>query len=203
METVESVVLDSRSEVVATGGGYEEGSWQTIIDVQRCSECAAPTFARYGWLDPFYDAPDQAHDWAILYPPQRDVEALPERVRHRYVAMLELAYAPDAFAVRAGRLLEAVCSSQGVDKTRGDLNRRIIALVAEGNLPSALAAQAHLVRNYRNLGGHDDDLEVDAGDVPLIRGFVEALLDFLFWGPAELSRANTALEKRRAALKSG
>lgn len=66
-------------------------------------------------------------------------------------------------------------------------------------MPAGLADQADLVRKYRNIGGHDDDIEVDADDVPLIRGFVDALLEFFYWGPAKLARGREALARRRTA----
>jgi hypothetical protein len=135
-----------------------------------------------------------------LYPERRDLDDLPERVSARYTAMLELLHAPDAFAVRAGRLLETVCADQGVERTKEhrDLALRLDALVARGDVPKPLADQAHLVREYRNLGGHDAEMEVEDQDVPLIRGFVESLLDFLCWSPANLSRVNTEFKQRKA-----
>ena len=109
-----------------------------------------------------------------------------------------LQHEPDAFAVRAGRLLEAVCREQGV--THGKLYDRLTKLADSGDLPLALADQAHLVREYRNLGGHDSDLGVEEADVALIRGFVEALLDFFYWGPAKLARGRAELQARLDAL---
>ncbi len=37
-------------------------------------------------------------------------------------------------------------------------------------------------------------------DLPLIRDFVEGLLEFLYWGPAKLQRGTEALIERRAQL---
>lgn len=65
-------------------------------------------------------------------------------------------------------------------------------------MPKALTDQAHLVRKYRNLGGHAGAWEVKEQDVPLIRGFVEALLDFLYWGPANLEQVNAEFKRREA-----
>ncbi len=126
-----------------------------------------------GWQDP------ADIDYRPLYPEAMDATDLPERVRQRYRAMLELTHAPDAFAVRAGRVIEAVCADQGV--VRGTLDDRLRLLVSEREVPAALVDQAHLVRRYRNVGGHDDDIEVEAEDVPLLRDFVEALLEFFYW----------------------
>ena len=185
--------------MIRSGAGVVDAEWQTVIDVMECSICHGPTFARYGWLDPWFDSPEDARDYTVLYPRQHEVADLPNRVALRYSQMLELLFAPDAFAVRAGRVLEAVCSDQGFKK--GDLNDRLNDLANSGALPHALADQAHLVRKYRNLGGHDADLEVEEADLGLIRDFVEALLEFLYWGPAKLARGNAQLRSRLSAAK--
>ena len=112
--------------------------------------------------------------------------------------MLELAYEPDAFAMRAGKVLEAICSDQGYVK--GNLGPRLDKLIADDRLPQALGDQAHLVREYRNIGSHDDgSLDVETEDVPLIRDFVESLLDYLYWRPAKLQRVKSANERRRVS----
>jgi Domain of unknown function (DUF4145) len=114
----------------------------------------------------------------------------PERVRDRYEKMLELQHAPDAFAVRAGRSLEAVCADQGVhpktDKN-AELSQRLDQLVKRAEVPKALTDQGHLVRKYRNVGGHNGTWEVQDQDVPLIRASLSPSgLPLL--GPANLAR---------------
>lgn len=66
-------------------------------------------------------------------------------------------------------------------------------------MPAPLVSQAHVVYTYRNYGGHVKEFEVEEGDVPLIRWFIDALLDFLYRGPAELARVSGALGDRKAA----
>jgi hypothetical protein len=211
LEAVKHVTIESREDLAQTGPHLRdvmEVKYQTVIEVARCRSCRQPSFTEYHWVDEFFESEEDALDVRCLFPPPRHDGDLPERVRKRYVDMLELLHAPDAFAVRAGRLLEAVCLDQGIGRVhpngnRLDLANRLDLLVSKGHVPKALAAQAHLVRDYRNLGGHDEDLEPNADDVPLIRGFVESLLDFLYWGPAKLARGSADLEARRKALKAG
>jgi hypothetical protein len=202
VESVKSVVIDSDATVVTINDREEvPAEWQTLVDVKRCTACGGPTFTTYRWLDPFFDTPEDARDEVTVYPPQHELTDLPARVLTRYEGMLELQAHPDAFAVRAGRLIEAICADQGV--TTGQLYRRLTDLAARGDLPKALADQAHLIREYRNLGGHDAELEVQAADVPLIRSFAEALLEFFYWGPAKLGRGAANLQRRRDALNAG
>jgi hypothetical protein len=196
------VVLSSENDTIQVGGYLQEITTQQIAQISRCTGCDNLTLETYAWVDEMMDPEDVTlHQ---LYPQERSFVDLPERVRSRYEAMLELQHAPDAFAVRAGRLLEAVCADQGVPKSKEHpaLDHRLKALVTRGGVPSALTDQALLVKDYRNLGGHDDAWEVEEEDVPLIRKFVESLLDFLYWGPADLARVSAAFVKRETEAHS-
>lgn len=178
--------------------GVDEVDRQVRLVVFRCERCHEATIMQYTYLDGFSD-PSDFDGFHQVFPEVRDLEDLPHRVRERYLQLLELMYEPDAFAMRAGKLLEAVCSDRDIKS--GTLEKRLDKLVAGGDLPQALVDQAHLVRDYRNLGGHDDDLEVEAADAPLIRAFIESLLDYLYAGPARLERGRASLQRRKAKLK--
>jgi Domain of unknown function (DUF4145) len=196
-EHVGRVVLSTKSDTVQVGGYLQEITTQQIAQISRCTGCDNLTLETYTWVDEMMDPEDVTlHQ---LYPQERSFADLPERVRARYEAMLELQHAPDAFAVRAGRLLEAVCADQGVhpktDKN-AELSQRLDQLVKQVGVPKALTDQAHLVRKYRNVGGHDNAWEVEDQDVPLIRRFVESLLDLLYWGPANLARVTAEFKRR-------
>lgn len=52
------------------------------------------------------------------------------------------------------------------------------------------------------IGGHDDDREITTEDVVLIRGFVEGLLEYLYWGPEKYKRALAAFEERLGSRDS-
>jgi len=114
--------------------------------------------------------------------------------------MMQVLFQPESFAVGAGRLLEAVCANRGI--TDGSLHNRLEQLAASGDLPEPLANQALLVKEYRNIGGHDDDREITPEDVLLISGFVEGLLEYLYWGPEKYKRALVAFEERQASRDS-
>lgn len=195
LTTVTNVAVSERPTEIQHGAAIEETTDQTVLLVQRCEVCSNPTLSTFHWIEGWSDPEDYAA-LERLHPPRQNLEDLPSRVRDRYISMLELLHAPDAFAVRAGRVLEAACTDQGL--TSGELGPRLDQLAGRRRqtIPKPLAAQAHLVREFRNIGGHDDVVDVEARDVPLIRGFVEALLEFLYWGPATLTRGREALERR-------
>jgi Domain of unknown function (DUF4145) len=195
LERVDDVLLSSRKVEYPLGAAVEHAEHERRLYIQKCSICHEPTLTTYHWIDPFSDPEDDLGERTI-YPRGHSLNALPQRVAKRYAEMLELLHAPDAFAVRAGRVLEAVCADLGVRE--GTLQKRLERLAQGALLPAGLAEQALLVKEYRNLGGHDDDMEVTAVDVPLLRGFVESLLEFLYWGPDQLRRATEAFERRRA-----
>lgn len=171
LETKEPVVLSSRDQVIGSGALRDEITVQRIAQIDRCSACGGLTLSTYTWIDQYFD-PDDV-DLEILYPEPQRLEDLPAEIRSRYAAMLELRHAPDAFAVRAGRVLEAICADKMISE---ELSQReqLNALVEEAGVPDGLISQAHLVYTYRNYGGHLKELEVEDRDVPLIRGFMPA-----------------------------
>lgn len=179
---------------------------QVVIEVAGCSHCHQPTFTRYKWIEPFFDDPDQAYDVQVLYPVQRDSADLPENVGRRYRDMLDVTFNPALFAVQAGKCLEAVCAERGLPargKNDGHipLHQRLEKLVADNHLPEMLGKQALLVKEFRNLGGHDSDDEPTVQDLAVIRGFTESVLDYLYWGPAKLARSTATFEARADAAK--
>lgn len=193
LEPLNDVTLAARIvEVSPPGGGLDEISCEDRVQIQRCSVCGRPTFRSYSWHD-FSDPTDDL-SWRTLYPTEHVIDDLPPEVARRYTAMLEMLYAPDAFAVRAGKLLETLCADIGV--TQSSLQSSLEKLAKEKRLPEPLAAQALLVKEYRNIGGHDSPLEVTDEDVPVLRDFVENLLEALYWGPAKLDRGREALATR-------
>jgi hypothetical protein len=199
----EDVVLSRKIETAYSGNETREIDVARIASIGVCSGCDQLTLETYIWVDEFMESPDDT-TVTVVYPKEREIADLPDRVRERYSAMLELQHAPDAFAVRAGRLLEAVCLERGIPRSekRPDLSHRIDGLIKAAKVPKALTDQAHLVRRYRNLGGHDNGWDVEEEDVPLIRRFVETLLDFLYWGPANLARVNAEFERREVEAEA-
>jgi len=196
-EGKESVVLSERSDLSQVGSFQEEIITQRIAQIDLCSGCGKPSLSAYIWVDGYMEPDDVVPE--ELYPERRDLGDLPESIRTRYLQMLEIQHAPDAFALRSGKLLETVCGDQGIPETKKlfNLARRLDALVRQLGVPWPLVDQAHLVRDYRNIGSHDGGLEVREADVPPIRGFVESLLDFLYWGPANLARVTAELKRRK------
>jgi hypothetical protein len=195
------IVLKEAPDTVEDGALSYEITIQDRAQIDVCSGCDKLTLSTYTWIDEFMDPADVEPD--EIYPEHRNLDDLPERVQRRYMEMLQVQHLPDAFAVRAGKALEAVCADQGVPRTAKlkDLADRLDVLEAKGNLPKPLADQAHIAREYRNLGGHDAELDVRDADVPLIRQFVEGMLDFFYWGPASLSQLTEDLEARKQVAK--
>jgi hypothetical protein len=197
-ETKGSWTLSSRTDLVPFGQEQIEVTTQWIAQVDLCSACNKPTLLTYHWVDEFMDPTDDIRT-NELYPEQHDVEALPEGVSRRYAQMLAIRHEADAFAMRAGKTLEAVCADQGFPTgKKNPLARQLKALVERGGYPQSLAEQALIVKEYRNIASHDDaKLDVEEADVPLIVGFVDGMLDFLYRGPARLRELADRLERRR------
>lgn len=202
LKRVDSVVLNSEDvEISPAPGEFMDVADQDVVVIAKCEVCGEPTMSRYKWLDtPWAGSEDDVRGYRRIYPLPRDISQLPKRVADRYIGMLEVAYIPDAFAVRAGKVLEAVCWDQELRVTReADLATRLdqLASKAHGKIPVGLRDQAHLVRKYRNVGGHDNDFDVEVDDIPIVREFVESLLDYLYIGPAKLERGLGKLRSRQ------
>jgi hypothetical protein len=191
------ITLGSRTSVEPNAPSDPESiTIDRRLQVWKCSVCGEPTLRQYYWIDEYND-PEYAWDTEqTLYPREHDVTDLPERVAMRYSEMMQVLFQPEAFSVGAGKVLEAVCTERGI--ANGPLADRLRELAQRGKLPGPLAKQAQLIRRYRNIGGHDDDQEITKDDVTVIRGFVESLLDYLYWGPAKYERAVAAFEERTA-----
>jgi hypothetical protein len=199
LERIENVVVARESAPATINGESVDAENQTVVEISRCYRCTQLTIVRYGWLVPFFDEPDDAGNPTQIYPSISTLADLPGSVAARYAEMLQHIGEPGSFAVKAGVLLEAVCDDKGF-KPPGTLDKRLKKLVDSDLLPEGLGDQAHLVPQYRNLGGHHADLDPHEDDVPLIRSFIEAILGFLYWGPARLARGTAELQRRRDAL---
>ncbi|HEY4277397.1 MAG TPA: DUF4145 domain-containing protein [Conexibacter sp.] len=192
-----SITLSSRATEEPTPQfAPEETTTERRLQIWKCSVCGEPTLRQYYWND-LYSDPADVWEQTTIYPREHEVTDLPDQVSRRYSEMMQVLFQPDSFAVGAGRLLEAVCADRGI--THGTLHRRLEQLAASGDLPDPLANQALLVKEYRNIGGHDDDREITPQDTMLIRGFVDGLLEYLYWGPEKYRRALIAFEKRQAS----
>jgi hypothetical protein len=174
----------------------EEITTERRLQIWKCSVCGEPTLRQYYWNDDYSD-PSDAWEPETIYPREHEVTDLPDQVSRRYSEMMQVLFQPESFAVGAGRLLEAVCADRGI--MEGTLHHRLEQLAVSGDLPGPLADQALLVKEYRNIGGHDDDREITPQDVVLIRGFVEGLLEYLYWGPEKYKRALDAFAERQAS----
>lgn len=161
-------------------------TWQLF----KCLNCSKPTL-RETYNDFNRDEPT----YNIIYPVVKEGLAnLPEQIASRYQAALKVQrIEPSAFAVLIGRTLEAVCNYEKA--TGKDLNDKVNNLVSLDRIPRTLAEMAHQLRQIRNLGAHDDEDDVTEEDVPIIRDFVEAILEYLYVAPAKIEAIRTRLKK--------
>jgi hypothetical protein len=122
LERAGDVQLSGQMLDFSTPDGLEEIERQVRAVVLRCTRCDGVTLLQYTYWDGQSD-PTDFTGLHRVYPEARDVDDLPKRVRDRYAKMLELMYEPDAFAMRAGKVLEAICNDHGYAK--GDLGPRL------------------------------------------------------------------------------
>lgn len=162
--------------------------------LSRCPNCDRPTLDEYVWVEPFGDPADV--DLRRVFPTLLSKGALPTGVQKQFDSAQRVKLVdPSFYAVGIRRMLEAVCSEQGVGGR--DLERQIQALVAAGKLPDVFERMATQLRTLGNWGAHNSATEVQADDVPLIEEFAETILDYLYWAPAKLASVEAGLQRRK------
>lgn len=134
----------------------------------------------------------------VLYPsPNNRLNHLPDPVSKAYQEALSLfPKSPAACAVQLARTLEATCKHEGA--MGKDLYSKLNALASSGRIPEPLAQMGHQVREFRNLGAHADDEEVSEQDVPVLRDYVEAILEYMFDMPVRID----VLQKKIDAIRA-
>lgn len=127
----------------------------------------------------------------ILYPQDKTIEyqwMLPSGVYHAYHAALRVQKADArAFAIMVGRTLEEICRHE---KVRGNvLADKIKSLADSMRIPQVLADMFTQLRLLRNLAAHanEDDYIIREEDVPIIREFIDAILEYLYIAPMKIS----------------
>ncbi len=125
---------------------------------------------------------------------------LPHKVSQAYRAALRVQKVDaGAFAIMVGRTLEEICYHE---KAKGKvLADKIKSLADTGRIPQVLADMVAQLRLLRNLAAHatEEDYMVKEEDVPIIREFIDAILEYLYIAPMKIThlrdRINGKYEK--------
>jgi hypothetical protein len=169
-------------------------SWTHYWVLHECPACHEPSLEDLWWSD---EVSDPVESGKRLYPTGRDNSALPPEVQQKYDAALRVKRVdPGLYAVAIGRMIEAIAREEGASG-RG-LTPKIRYLAENGRLPTFLVEVAEQLRDLRNLGAHDDEVEVVPQDARLIEDFAEAILEYLYRAPANLQAIRVGLAEREA-----
>jgi len=126
-------------------------------------------------------------DACLLWPVKSMLDKrVPAAVAECYLQAARVKHAdPSAFAVMIRRALEALCSDLGAKK--GNLHRRLAALVAQQKLPSILADMTSVLQAMGNAGAHGDTRSVRWSNVDDIDRFFRAVVEYVYVAPARLA----------------
>lgn len=140
----------------------------------------------------------------ILYPQDKTIESgwmLPYKVSLAYSAALRVQKAdPGAFAIMVGRTLEEICRHE---KAEGKvLADQIKSLADSERIPHVLADMIAQLRLLRNLAAHanEDDYVVKEEDLPIIREFIDAILEYLYIAPKKITHLQDRISGKRDKL---
>lgn len=98
IEPVGSIAYETEKSELVSPTRIDEFISTWNLQVDRCSICRGLVLSTFGFREEWQDPSENVYH--PFYPEAKDVAVLPERVRQRYEEMLELLFAPDAFAMR-------------------------------------------------------------------------------------------------------
>jgi len=162
--------------------------------ILQCPACKNPTLHQLLGPGDEHGGWDDEPSETVLYPIEKVIpKDIPKDIATVYSEALRLSQlSPSACAVMMGRTLEVICQHEGA--VDGTLHARLQQLATSGRIPETLGKMALQLKEIRNLGAHADATgdEVQGSDIPVIRDYMDAILEYLFVAPARI----TALEAR-------
>ena len=183
------VAIKRGTDETRDGTDYEWGKFATVF---VCPVCEELTLGTYWWIDLL----GEPEDYRRVYPSERDNTALPDKVRERLETALKVKRIdPASYAVAIRRMLETVTNTEGA--AGRDLFHKLDDLARQGRIPQPLAEIGHELRNLGKFGAHDEEIEVEQADVPMIEDLAEAILEYLYRAPAKLQAVRTGIEARK------
>ncbi len=165
----------------------------------QCQTCNKPTLElEYEWYGRNEDhfEPYDMNSTIVkeVYPSETKLNNIPSLVEKRYKEALKVQHiSPNAFAVMAGRTLEAALNDKGVEGKM--LGNKLHNLTTSDLIPKQLQEMAKQINKLRVFGAHDVEEDVIEEDVPIILSFVEAILEYLYIAPAKLAAVQSRLDK--------
>jgi hypothetical protein len=127
--------------------------------------------------------------WEVVYPDTRKLpRGLPTEVARAYEAALIMRGVDQAaYAVLLGTVLEIVCQHE--DAWGQSLLYRLRDLASRSLIPATLADTAHGLRAFRTSMAMARATDLGADDVPLLEPLCEAVLTYVYVGPALMAAA--------------
>ncbi len=183
--------------------GKYDGQYIIYWRVLECASCGEPTLEQtrveYSIEPNIGEVLQESYGQTILlYPVDKPPLAnLPKTIEKRYMdALGSKDVSPSAFAVLAGKTLEAVCNNEHM--TGSTLEIKLKNLIGSDRIPPVLAQMAQQIRLIRNLGAHDAEDDVTEEDVRITLDFLEAILEYLYIAPAKIEALQARLTKADA-----
>ena len=204
--TTSFTVVAQDFSAVETYDFEHETPWGVMQDaVQRgwvhrmliCSVCKRASFDRVFTHD---GVPEEVE---LLYPePIVTPEGLPDRIAKEYSdAVKERRRNPNGYAALLGRVLDAVCTDQGIPSHTADgrplfLGKRLSKLVAREGL-----AKVEGATGLRNVAAHADLGGLLPEDIPYLETLIRYILDHLYVMVAINGKAVATEQARRRETK--
>jgi len=140
-------------------------------------------------------------EFTLVWPTHDDLhKCVPEKVRSCYAEASAIRnVAPNAFANQIRRTLEALCKDRSaISRT---LAQNLKELADRGEIPPKLADMTDVLRMIGNIGSHAGDEDVHAEFVPVIDGFLRAIVEYVYVAPHRVSEFQNRLDYVRKGGK--
>jgi len=163
-------------------GGIYPAEW-TLLLVQ-CDGCGSTSLYVVGEAD---------GDLTQLYPYQKNLSAVPERIRNAYKSAEKIInISPEGFCVLTRRALEAICDDQ---EAKGkDLNEKLNDLNSKDIIPATLLKMSHKIRTVGNAGAHMDEFIPNLQDARIMDEFFLAVTEYVYIVPEKLQKVEQRLK---------
>ena len=132
-------------------------------------------------------------DLTQLYPYQKNLSAVPERIRNAYKSAEKIInISPEGFCVLTRRALEAICDDQ---EAKGkDLNEKLNDLNSKDIIPATLLKMSHQIRTVGNAGAHMDEFIPNLQDARIMDEFFLAVTEYVYIVPEKLQKVEQRLK---------
>lgn len=161
--------------------------------VFECPVCNKPVIISEYAMDVFDDEPTHTVEYPTI---SVSSDGVPKEIYTAYEAAVKtkgIDYAICLLSLR--RVLEMICKEKGAKGN--SLEKKIDNLINEKALPPMIGDACWIIRQLGNDAAHADKIDIFAGEVDQVIGYVATIIDYLYSMPFRVGKMKTKIEDRK------